>query len=353
MSRPGDFTKSTKETLAERAGYRCSFPGCDVVTVGPSEEGPDATNNTGMACHIYAASKGGNAPRSNHSMSEEELSSINNGIWMCYRHGKMIDDDVERYKAETLRRWRDISELKQKIRHELGEEVNFGPEHKIDLPFPNRSISFEGLNNENERIDCLMRESCVYEIWGEEVGYSVRDLIIETVRNTFTHGGANEVIVETEDKSLRIISDSGKFGFEELEECERSGGGSKALSVIRERFFSEVILSHIYKDSKNEYKISLIWEKSDILESTKCREEVTRSKVHNRNILDFDLVNYCEKVYIILPPYLTFSDLSILGKCIDSTDLREQDMIFVCNNVSQEVYRSVKDRFIHSMTMRI
>jgi hypothetical protein len=31
-----DFSRSTIERLAKRAGNRCSFPGCNAITIGPS-----------------------------------------------------------------------------------------------------------------------------------------------------------------------------------------------------------------------------------------------------------------------------------------------------------------------------
>lgn len=86
-----DFMPDTKEKLAARAGYRCSFPGCRVLTIGPSSEGPDATSSVGMACHISAASAGPGARRYRPDMSPEDRRSISNGIWMCYTHGKLID----------------------------------------------------------------------------------------------------------------------------------------------------------------------------------------------------------------------------------------------------------------------
>jgi hypothetical protein len=35
-------------------------------------------------------------------MSTAELQSAENGIWMCYRHGKLIDTDETTYSADIL-----------------------------------------------------------------------------------------------------------------------------------------------------------------------------------------------------------------------------------------------------------
>ena len=39
-------------------------------------------------------------------MKAYELTSIENGIWLCSHHSEIIDKDPERYSAETLRNWK-------------------------------------------------------------------------------------------------------------------------------------------------------------------------------------------------------------------------------------------------------
>jgi len=58
MPRGADFPSNVIEALANRAGHRCSFPGCSMDTSGPSAEGPMKFSRTGDAAHIVAASSG-------------------------------------------------------------------------------------------------------------------------------------------------------------------------------------------------------------------------------------------------------------------------------------------------------
>lgn len=53
-----DFTSEAKKHIARRAGYRCSFPGCNKLLVGPDT---DSTKSIefGECAHIYAASEDG------------------------------------------------------------------------------------------------------------------------------------------------------------------------------------------------------------------------------------------------------------------------------------------------------
>ncbi|RXM40449.1 hypothetical protein BOQ62_05615 [Chryseobacterium sp. CH21] len=105
-----NFTSKTKEILAKRVAWRCSFPGCGRITVGAGHKGNNTVINLGEACHIYAAAPLG--PRYNESMSQEQRSSIDNGIWLCKHHAKIIDSDYYNYSAETLIQWKILAEKK-------------------------------------------------------------------------------------------------------------------------------------------------------------------------------------------------------------------------------------------------
>src|SRR4051812_46714820 len=107
-----DFSDSTKRTLAARAGFCCSYPTCGRPTVGPSDEGVAAVSSIGMACHIVAAAGGPQARRVVPTLTPGERASADNGIWMCYTHGRLVDTDETRFSIEMLRQWRAIAELK-------------------------------------------------------------------------------------------------------------------------------------------------------------------------------------------------------------------------------------------------
>lgn len=103
-----DFSEKTKKTLANRVAWRCSFPGCSRITIAAGHENEEATINLGEAAHIHAASP--NGPRYNLDMSNEERTSIRNGIWMCRSHARIIDADFVNYSADTLMQWKKLAE---------------------------------------------------------------------------------------------------------------------------------------------------------------------------------------------------------------------------------------------------
>jgi len=99
-----DFSEETKQLIAKRAGYICSYPGCRRMTVAYSSDRGTGLTMTGVAAHITAASSEG--PRYDKNMSSAERKSERNGIWTCQIHGKLIDDNPSKCTVEELRRFK-------------------------------------------------------------------------------------------------------------------------------------------------------------------------------------------------------------------------------------------------------
>ena len=99
-----DFSEGTKRTLADRAGWRCSFPNCGQFTLGPSNTDLEKKINNGIAAHISAAAE--NGPRFDPTMTTEQRKSLDNGIWMCRNHGNLIDADFNTYTVQQLKEWK-------------------------------------------------------------------------------------------------------------------------------------------------------------------------------------------------------------------------------------------------------
>ncbi len=117
VNRRHDFSKPTRRLVAERAGFRCSFPGCGRLTIGPNSDPNKATKN-GFAAHIYTGAKSGNGPRGTGGFSEEEIKSPQNAIWLCGHHSSLIDkNNGGEYPAETLHSYKALHEAR--IAHEL------------------------------------------------------------------------------------------------------------------------------------------------------------------------------------------------------------------------------------------
>jgi len=103
-----EFTETTKKILSGRAGYQCSHPDCDMVTIGPGDRF-DQTSSVGEAAHIYSAAKKG--PRGQSGLTEAQLKSVNNGIWLCKTHARLIDvNKGDGFTANQLISWKRLHE---------------------------------------------------------------------------------------------------------------------------------------------------------------------------------------------------------------------------------------------------
>jgi hypothetical protein len=111
-----NFPPKVRKLIEAAAGHQCSFPACNRRTTG---RGPtsDYASNSGYAAHIYAASGGG--PRGQGGLSEAELKSAGNGIWLCGIHAKLIDNNRGKsYPPETLHSYKDLHEARVLLEHE-------------------------------------------------------------------------------------------------------------------------------------------------------------------------------------------------------------------------------------------
>jgi len=107
MASGPDFSKSTKKTLANRAGQVCSNPECKKPTSGPHSDESKAIN-LGEAAHIRAARPG--QARYDASMTDKERAAISNGIWLCKECARRIDVDETKYPVAILAEWKNIHE---------------------------------------------------------------------------------------------------------------------------------------------------------------------------------------------------------------------------------------------------
>lgn len=142
MSNRDEFTLSTKRTLAERAGQRCSNPDCGRSTSGPSDSGYEKSTRLGKAAHITAASEGG--PRYDPKISPEQRSSPENGIWLCAECADRVDkrENESQYPVELLRKWKKFHESTTGTDFASLRDRGFYPVRKLTL------IDFAGVQGE-------------------------------------------------------------------------------------------------------------------------------------------------------------------------------------------------------------
>jgi hypothetical protein len=67
-------------------------------------------------------------------MTPDERRSLANGVWLCQRCAKLVDDDPQQYPVKVLRQWRWDAE--ERARHRLTYPDAFRPGDRLPLPPP-------------------------------------------------------------------------------------------------------------------------------------------------------------------------------------------------------------------------
>ena len=132
-----DFTLRTKDTLARRAGMRCSRPTCRQPTSGPHTRS-DKSVNIGVAAHIKAASPKG--PRYDRRLTVSHRKSIKNGIWLCQNCAKLVDNDYSAFSIRELNRWKHLAERAAKVAMEASAITSITKPRRFQVPSSIREL---------------------------------------------------------------------------------------------------------------------------------------------------------------------------------------------------------------------
>ena len=305
MTERANFSLHTKQLLASRAGHRCSFPPCGRPTSGPSSESESATANTGEAAHIIAASCGPGARRARPDVSDAEKAHIDNGIWMCRTHAKLVDTDEMRFTIEMLREWRQLAEEKAQILQE-------NPHADVRRVLSKRkltphSVEIPSIDGAGQVIGEMLDDCCIRSLWGEDVCLATRDALIEVAKNAFTHGGASEVSVTTDRQSIVMRYDGGAFDPRNLATVENPRGGAKSLELLGKQ--AVPVVTRWSRDGDcNVFQVGAPRTPSDVVDGFRpCSTQIRNGR---HGTLDSEVIlDSCEAVYVVLPRYMTFSDV--------------------------------------------
>lgn len=356
MSNRDEFLESTKRVLCNRAGNKCSFPTCDAPTSGPSDESSGSVDSTGMACHIYAAAPGKGAKRYDHDMGVDARRDAKNGIWMCYKHGKQIDNDECRFTSEILFKWKEVSERRAQIEHELGRSIAKDTKLLFHVGLPKHNIKIETANgSENILIGEALRDSCAGLIWGESLVSYVRDYIIERTRNAFMHGGATEVKLDISINKIVLIDDGDKFDHLDLLASNKRRGGAASNSKLLERFGNEVLSSTRRVDGLNYNTFALVVNAESLGELTPCTIELDYKMASSPNF-NLEVFESCSSVYVVLPKFFSTSDLYWLHTILPAINNDFSRLVFVMNEVAEyipeELVRMYPDARVMNLNSR-
>lgn len=333
MSNREDFSAATRYALAQRAGYRCSFPGCTATSIGPSSENDHAVSNTGTACHIVPAASGKGARRKDATFTADQIKDISNGIWMCATHGRLIDNDENTYTAEMLRTWRKLAELSAQIRQATGKDPILGFGALSRVPIPNETKKFEKLTNENEIIGDTIEACALHAIWGTDIADCVKDYCIEYIRNILTHGNASKVTLHVSHSEVTISDDGVSFDPISLQKpSESPRGGHLATSALLRYTKQGLFVTYSSNVGLNKLSIFRAQNFSDIQDHTPCTVLFERK---GRTVAPtYTSLESCNVVYIYLPRHTCQSDIISWQHEIQQLNLGDRKLVFIGSGIS-------------------
>lgn len=343
-----DFTQAVKDSLAKRAGYRCSFTGCRRATVGPSNEGEQSSSNVGMACHIAAASAGRNARRYDATMTAEERRLISNGIWLCYLHGKLIDTDEARFTVSQLKKMKEVAEIRAQRELESPNQDTSGY-FKLDLG--KSETCMMRIDDVSVLIGDAITDSSMADILGNEIMLAARDVCIEVALNSFRHGGATKLTFEVSDSSLSITDNGTEYSLLNLYRHRDNSGGGHSVTHLIESFSDKLIITSEATHVGNRHEISFFNSLDDVRELTHCYLEISAQEAMRGASSELDNLDpKCQIIYLLLPDYMVKSQSVLLSEVDKGPSSTQRLYIFLSRTrISTLVKICIQQKFPSSI----
>lgn len=300
LTMPRDqFSKPVKEAMAKRVGYRCTAPWCRAMTVGPSNSRVSGTTMVGTAAHVTGATD--TAARWDPSLTSLQRRSLENGVWLCQNHGKLVDDDETRYPVQLLLQWRKRAE-------ELAHMELSGDSHDWDELFVHeRPLDPTAADHLHSEIDTFIRDVGALEIWEAPAADAARLAIYEIALNEVEHGHTTKLTIKSEPNAITIRSHAPRFGRSELLGCTAGRGGKAAVEALLTEMAGTLDLVYRYEDA-SEWSVVFV-HGSD--ESWPCG--VSLDDLLSRDFAEIEAgLAGCAEVHIYTPRLFAYSDASKL-----------------------------------------
>lgn len=300
---------------------------------------PDGSNNVGMACHIVGARNSARSPRNDPSVADETRRSPNNGIWLCYTHGKMVDGDTHRFSKDTLRRWKEIATSLAAFELELGKELSATDLvlRAFDLAPSSRPVTLPG---ENEVIGQALEDACVDFIWGSDLNARIRNVLIEVTRNAFAHGDASYCELTISGRSIALSFDGPPFDPRRLPKLPNARGGAAAVELFLQNHGESVAFHFLRRDEVNRVYFVLANGEEELCSETDCVVRIDRSRNTKRPTTPIlAALAHCSVVYVLVPRYLSISDIVMAAEHMQNLRKAAPDKTFVLvsDGISEDV----------------
>ncbi|MDW3214769.1 MAG: hypothetical protein R8G01_12265 [Ilumatobacteraceae bacterium] len=248
----------------------------------------------GVAAHITGAAEG--SARWNATLTRPQRRSLDNGIWLCQTHGKLVDDDEVRFCKELLHAWRGRAE--DLARMQLGAPT-FG---NHGLLIHSRALSDPAaLHSE---IDEFLLDVGAREVWGVDLTDSVRLALFEVAQNDLEHGGATGLSFSSTEGAVTVRSNAPPFGVQDLITSAVGRGGRAAVEALLR--VAEGLVDLVYRhDGSSEWSVITV----DGFDGDRpCCISMDRNWTADAlDELELAIAG-CEQIHVYAPRLFAFSD---------------------------------------------
>ncbi|MDM0015769.1 hypothetical protein QTH87_25240 [Variovorax sp. J22P168] len=349
-----DFSAAVKKQLREQAGDRCSFPGCDKSTIGPSKEKSGAASaRTGAAAHITAAAAGPGARRYDSTLSKGARGAFENGIWCCAAHAKLIDTDEETFSVPLLKHWRTVAIRRAELAQSRGIETSL----KLavgELGLAPDKVGFNKMPT-SKKVHAVFLHSWIAAFMPLEAWQAARDFAYEHMLNAFEHGRATTTELEFSSHSVAIRDNGIAFDLESLKPKETLlGGGLFTYRGVAELIGCPPVLLQV-ANGQRECRLMLKLNREVALDQNPCSFDIPvpdwNVGAASRDIESQEFQralaskSECETLFLVADTATMISHLGDLGPRIQDALATGKKVIVCFPETSQRVVDEYKARF--------
>lgn len=329
-----NFSAATKVALAKRVGYRCSYPSCNANTIGPSDESAEATASTGEAAHISAAAGGPGARRYRSGLTPEQRSSIDNGIWCCNYHAKLIDTDEVIYTIPMLRQWKALAERRAQLRQAHGDKADAHWRELVTVGLAPDSVTLLSGGEISSHIGASVRHACLSEIYGQEVAHAVRDFLIEYARNALTHGCALTVEIAFASNLISVIDDGSEFSACTLSGPHARGGGMAYKAMLENKHLGYISSRRL--EGQNQLRIPIVVDPRDLPRVNPCAITVSSADIREGKV-SVSKVSGCDRIFVVAREFAVYSDGPVYARILRDLAKEHPNIVLIVPEASPAV----------------
>ena len=272
---------------------------------------------------------------------------------MCSKHAGLIDTDEVSYTVEMLKRWRELAELRADLSHRLKMSVNVSLRNGSQIPLASTSIVVHRSDQElSSLIGKTLTNSCIEDVWGQDIAFAVRDLVVELARNEFDHGDATEFHISVEVNCIKLRGNGVAFDLGDLITSKLPRGGAFAAKSIRE-FADHLVVTSRRAGDFNETDIAFITSAEEAMKATSCAILYDDLMRMDTNQSGLEIYEACSDIYVVVPPEMHFSPSHAfsLVDYLKNIRLADKGFVIVTENTSRRVAQMLADAIPKSRVM--